>query len=697
METKSRKLQKSITKRKAVCLGSMMLFLLPVWLVQTQRSELAFGSVVPSGAVPNGAENNRGGNRIGVKPKEGMIFAMSQNTSSHASPEPASEKEYGVVAERDVGAKMRDGVKLFADVYRPAKDGKPAEGKFPVVLIRTIYDKGTSRVQLDSDDFVRRGYVVVIQDARGRFKSEGHFYHGVAEELDGDDTIEWIAQQPWCNGKIGMTGRSYLAAVQSAAAVANPPHLASIFHVKAPSNYYQNGFRHAGALLMYTVSIAFMKAEQNFRPGGSLEDPVLWNAVAHPWKKASDWLSRMPLKKGLTPISLDPHTEQWFFDMMTQTDYNDFWKKNALWQPEEYFDRYKDIPGYYVGGWYDLYREETFYTGLSKRKKSSIRLLMGPWIHSSNESSAGDVDFGPQAALSDTEYNALQLRWFDQTLKGKSTGLLDEPPVKIFVMGGGDGKKNQEGRLNHGGEWRLEKDWPLARTQCTNYYFYSDNTLRTVKPRDHRPSTYVYDPKNPVPTIGGTSYFLNENTSEPYVPFGAYDQREKTEYFGCKTNLPLSSRHDVLVFQTPALIEDTEITGPLMVKLWISSSAVDTDFTAKLIDVYPPNADYPEGYAMNLSDSIIRARYRNGFGKAEMLEPGKVYEISIDMPPTSNFFKKGHRIRVDISSSNYPTYDPNPNTGDPYFMGSKRIVAENTIYHDDKHPSHIVLPIIPVN
>ena len=624
-----------------------------------------------------------------------LMIAMAQrNPVSNKSPV-AKKVEFDVNIERDVPVEMRDGVKLSADVYRPAQSGQPVDDRFPVVLIRTSYNKDNAQKQLDYESFVRRGYAVVIQDIRGRYKSEGSHYHGVAEAEDGYDTIEWIATQSWSNGRVGMTGISYLAAVQSAAAALNPPHLASLFHVKAPANYYQNGFRHGGAFLMYTLPIAFMMAGSNKL---ALGDPVLRKAVEDPWRKSSEWLPRMPLKRGLAPFSPDAETERWFFDMMTQTDYTAFWKKVPLWQPEEFFDDYKDIPGYYVAGWYDLYREEQFYVGLSKRKKSRIKLLMGPWTHMDWNRYSGQVDFGPDAEMSRERYNALQRSWFDATLRDSPTDQLTEPPVKIFVMGGGDGRRNSDGRLRHGGKWRLENDWPLHRTHYTKYYFHADGTLSTGTPGDEPPSTYLYDPSNPVPTVGGTSYFLCDRSElkEPYVPFGPYDQRENPAYFGCNSTLPLSARADILVFMTAPLSADTEVTGPVNVRLWASSSALDTDFTAKLIDVHPPSEDYPEGFAMNLSDSILRMRYRDGFEKAELMTPGEVYEFVIDMPPTSNLFQKGHRIRVDISSSNYPTYDPNPNTGDPYRIGGKSKVAENSIYFDAEHPSHIVLPIIPV-
>ena len=360
-------------------------------------------------------------------------------------------------------------------------------------------------------------------------------------------------------------------------------------------------------------------------------------------------------------------------------------------------------PGYYVGGWYDLYRENEFYSTLAPRKKGPIKLLMGPWAHGTYGSSTlGDVDFGPEAALTGSAQLELQLRWFDQTLKGSDTGIYSEPPVRIFVMGGGDGRKDGAGRLRHGGHWSSESSWPLANTQFTPYYLHDKNSLSANAPTEaNSASSYFYDPMDPVPTVGGASYYFiypDRSPTDPrrwYVPYGPQDQRESPACLFCKTTLPLAARQDVLVFETAPLERDVEVTGPLTIKLWISSSAVDTDFTAKLIDVQPPNEDYPEGYAMNLADGILRTHYRNGFDKPEMMKPGEVYELTIPMFATSNLFQKGHRIRVDVSSSDYPAYDPNPNTGDPYMMGHHNIVAKNVIYHDKDRPSQIILPIIP--
>ena len=619
-----------------------------------------------------------------------------------------SEPEYDVILQKDQKAKMRDGVTLYADIYLPAKDGVAVEGRYPTILVRTSYNKEAAESNLDPAYFAKRGYAVMLQDVRGRYRSEGAHYHGVNEANDGYDTIEWIAKQPWSDGKTGMTGVSYLAAVQTAAALSGTPHLTSLFHVKAPPDYYHLNIHPGGAFRMYVIPVEFLFAATS--PEG-FADPVLVKAFEEEFIRGDEWLSRFPLKEGLTPLSRAPSLERNTLDWIHHTDYDEFWKNVRLWQAVEHWDEHSDVAGYYFSGWYDMYSEERFYAPLKKQQKQPLKLQMGPWTHTDRNRTSGDVDFGPDAEMSYEEYNELQLRWFDQTMKGIDTGIVGEPPVKIFVMGGGNGRKTPEGKMYHGGRWRDENEWPLARTRYTPYHLHGDGTLSAEKSAETKSlTTYTYDPKDPVPTIGGTSYFLQlvrgltpltakegvpRNRMKLFVPYGPYDQRERLDAHGCKTTLPLSSRHDVIVFQTPPLTREVEVTGPISAKIWASSSAASTDFVARLIDVYPANEDYPDGYAMNLSDGIIRGHYRNGTEKKVMMKPGEVYEFNIDMAAVSNFFAEGHRIRVDISSSNYPQYDRNPNTGDPYIKGGKTLVADNTLYHDSGHPSHIVLPIIP--
>ncbi|MBI3302314.1 MAG: CocE/NonD family hydrolase [Deltaproteobacteria bacterium] len=263
--------------------------------------------------------------------------------------------------------------------------------------------------------------------------------------------------------------------------------------------------------------------------------------------------------------------------------------------------------------------------------------------------------------------------------------------MRIYVMGGGDAHKTPDGRIFVGGYWRDEQEWPLARTVLTPYYLHANGVLSPDKPADDPPTTYVFDPQNPVPTLGG-----NVSSQGTLMFQGAADQRCRPDFWLCSDSKPLSTRNDVLVFQTPPLDHDIEVTGQLVVKLWAASNALDTDFTAKLIDVYPPNADFPASVDLNVADSIVRARYRNGPGRAELLKPGQPYEFRIEMYPTSLVFKRGHRLRLDVSSSNFPRFDVNPNTGEPLNNNRRWQVAENSVYHDLQHPSHILLPVNPV-
>ena len=606
---------------------------------------------------------------------------------------------------------MRDGTRLAADIYLPAERGQPAAGAFPTILVRTPYDKAKQWVVqgiIDAELFAANGYAVVIQDVRGRYASEGSFYHGVTEGDDGYDTIEWIARQPFSNGKVGMTGMSYSSVVEVAAALTQPPHLSSMFHVRAPSSFYHNAFRHGGALRLFKVpsTLAFMMTGRL-----ALEDPAVMTELLK--VKATEWLGKVPLERGRSPLALDPEYEAWYFDIAEHEDYDDYWKGVPCWEADEHFDRMLEIPQLYLGGWYDTYREDTFYIGLAGRHRGPLRLIMGPWTGMDLEAHSGEVSFGAEARLGPDQYNALMLKWFDATMGESDGGILERPPVEIFVMGGGDGSVDDAGRVNHGGSWRSEMEWPLARALPATYYLHGGGVLTTTPPEDESPEAYVYDPARPVPTIGGTSGFhqvltgpefdhlqLEDRTwdhGDMFVRPGAFDQRERLDQFGCTSNEPLSSRPDVLAYETERLVEAIEVTGPVVVKLWVSSSALDTDFTAKLIDVYPPGADYPDGFAMNLCDSILRARYRNSFESAEMMVPGEVYEITIELPTNSNLFAAGHRIRIDLSSSNYPTYDRNPNNGEALHRGGSPQPAENTIYHDSSRPSRIVLPVIPAD
>lgn len=594
--------------------------------------------------------------------------------------------EYDVIVQRDVPVPMRDGVRLAADLYLPARDGKVAEGRFPAVMERTPYDK-EGKVN-EGRYFARRGYVAVMQDVRGRFQSEGEWYPFAKEAPDGYDSVEWVAAQPWCDGNVGTMGGSYCGSDQSALATLNPPHLKAMVVAVGTSNYHKSSMRQNGALELRFMVYAFRMATTSRE---ALADDTLKAALLADFNRIGEWLARTPYKKGSSALRLLPSYEQWVLDILGEADYNDYWKQRG-YAIEHYYEEHADVPTIYLGGWYDSYARGTTdnYVALSKRKKSPQHLLMGPWTHGGwGVSFAGDVDFGPDAVLDD--YNGYRLRWFDRWLKGIENGVGREQPVRIFVMGKGNSRKDRSGRLAHLGIWREVSDWPLPGTRYTPYYLHGDGTLGPNPPDASEPSRYTFDPRDPVPTIGG-----GISAAEGVMPAGAYDQQGGKRFYGCRDTLPLSARSDLLVFQTPELGEAVEATGPLTVKLWASSSARDTDFTVKLIDVHPPNPDCPSGFAQNISDSILRARYRNAPDRAELLEPGRAYEFEIVMYPTSNVFGVGHRIRLDISSSNFPRFDINPNTGGPLGRDRRIVVAENAVYHDPDRPSRLILPIIPI-
>jgi putative CocE/NonD family hydrolase len=408
-------------------------------------------------------------------------------------------------------------------------------------------------------------------------------------------------------------------------------------------------------------------------------------------EKVTDWYSALPLRPGLNPLSIMPEYERYILDEMTRSDYDEFWQGPGLnWH--EFYEETADIPMFHIGGWYDIWLRTTTdnYMGLSQIKRSPVRMLIGPWNHGGNaRTSTGEVEFGAESAIRnfDTEF---QLRWFDHYLKGRPTGAEKDAPVRLFVMGTGDGRKDGNGKLVHGGFWRDAEAWPLPEARNTSYYLHADGTLSTRPPAagSRRSTTYTFDPRHPVPTIGG-------NVSGR-LKDGAYDQRERPEFHGSTPPyLPLRARHDVLVFQTEPLAEDVTVIGPITVRLFASSTAVDTDFTAKLVDVYPPSQDFPRGFDLNLTDGIIRMRYRGGRVRQELVKPGQVYELTIRPFPTANVFKKGHRIRLDVSSSNFPRFDVNPNSGEPLGRNRRMIAADNTVYHASAHPSHVVLPIVP--
>jgi putative CocE/NonD family hydrolase len=613
---------------------------------------------------------------------------------------------FEVALESNIRVRMRDGVHLATDVYRPARSGRAITGRFPVIMERTPYGRNvtsfrdftaanhTPKTRAEVAEFyVRNGYVVIFQDCRGRHDSEGEFTKYLSEGADGFDTCRWIIEQPWSNGRIGTMGLSYAAHTQVALACLNPPGLKAMYvDCGGFSNAYQGGIRQGGAFELKQVVWAYNLG---------LESPeVQGNPRALAALKAVDlkaWFASMPWKRGHTPISAIPDYERYVYEQWQHGNFDDFWKQVGIYAAG-YYAQMADAAMVHLSGWYDPYARTATdnYTALSRKKRGSVQLIMGPWTHGARSTSySGDVEFGPGStldALGGADIFTQRLRWFDRYLKDVRHADQSELPVRLFVMGGGSGRRTAQGRLDHGGQWRSETDWPLPHQQLTPYYLRDGGLLSSDKPGlQAQPLTFDFNPEHPVPTMGGTV-----TSGEPLMRGGGYDQREGSNFYASREPyLPVAARPDVLVFETQPLAADLEVTGVIEAHLWISSDAPDTDFTIKLIDVYPPSEDYPEGFALNLTDGILRCRYRDSWEKPTLMSPGEVYRIKVEAFPTANLFKRGHRIRLDISSSNFPHFDVNPNTGAPEGTGLDRRVARNTVFMDAGRPSHVILPLIP--
>ena len=616
------------------------------------------------------------------------LLTVSASAEAQTPLVTASRAECEVVVQKGLMVPMRDGTKLALDLYLPARNGAVIPGKHPTLLARTPYDK--NGMATDAKWFSARGYAVVINDVRGRYGSEGSWRMLLDDPADGFDLLHWIGSQPWSSGKVGTFGTSYVGGTQHALACARPPQLACMIPVDSVSNAGIAGIRHSGAFELRFMNWIFTIGAPNAR--AALADPALKHALEQNGKLMPQHLLHLPIRPGTTPLKQVPEYERWLVEVMRHGDSDAYWKQPG-YSVIDNVDRYLDVPVYHVTGWYDSWCRQNVlnWQVLSAAKKAPQRLIIGPWTHGSQgKSVAGEVEFPPEAALA---FNDWRLRWFDRWLKEVNDGLDREKPVTLFIMGGGDGRKSKEGRLRHGGRWRTEESFPLARTHYTPYYLQADGRLSPERPPTGTgAATFRFDPANPVPTIGG-----NLSSVGGILEAGGFDQRSRKETLFAREQLPLSERRDVLVFQTEPLERDAEVTGPLVVHLFVSSTAPDTDFTAKLIDVYPRSSDYPLGFDLNIGDSILRMRYRNSLEKAELMEPGKVYEATIHLYPTANVFAKGHRIRLDVSSSNFPRFDINPNTGEPLQQHRLLQTADNTVFHNTAHPSHVMLPIIPLS
>ena len=561
-----------------------------------------------------------------------------------------AEEHYDIVVERGVPAKMRDGVILRADIYRPK-----ADGKFPVLLTRTPYDK---RGEIDFGPIAAaRGYVVVVQDVRGRWTSDGDWCTFKNESRDGYDTVEWAAALPYSNGKVGMFGGSYVGATQMLTAIASPPHLAGILPVVTASNYHENWTYQGGAFEQW-----FDQSWTTILAENTLDRRMVKDSYATRWDTGLP-LTDYPLVDPGTPAGL----ADYYLDWLAHPGYDEYWKQ---WAIEEHYAQIQ-VPALHVAAWYDLFQDGSFHNymgikahGGSDAARSGQRLLVIVGGHAGNGPIIGQVDFGKDSVLDE---HALILRWYDYLLKGIDNGMAGEKPVKLFVMG-----KNT---------WREEDDWPLARAHQTRYYLHSsgnantlsgDGSLSLQAPAGEKADQYVYDPADPVPTLGGPLC-----CDPTHRPGGAFDQR------------PVENHADVLVYTTPAFRQDTEVTGPITLEIYASSSAVDTDFTGKVVDVSP------QGFATNLTEGILRARYRSSREKAELMNPGEVYKLTLNLWSTSNVFLAGHKLRLEVSSSNFPRFDRNLNTGEDQGHSARMVKATNAVYHDHDHPSALIVPVIP--
>jgi len=547
---------------------------------------------------------------------------------------------------------MRDGVILSADVYRPS-----SPGQFPSLLLRTYWGKHEpSKIRM-ALYFAKRGYAVVIEDVRGRFDSGGQWTPYVHEPEDGYDTQMWVGKQPWSDGKIGLFGESYDGFTQLMPAPLHSPYVKAM----VPFACQQTNFGHLyndGILQLGTVFTAGL-----FMVGHTLQPTI--GGVYGPGIKIIDWdgvFRRLPLISALDPIADVP----WVKDWIRHDEYSAYWASYGL------KGKYQQIqaPAYFVTGWYDNLVHETWHNFVSFREQGGsaearhgTRIIVGPWIHGGAAPDKNwPVDFGPDSNI---DLNDLHVRWYDQWLKSDKPSADNDPPIKLFVMGAN--------------QWRFENEWPLKRTKWTGFYLSSqgkanslsgDGALSEAKSSQQTQDRFTYDPNNPVPTVGGQIAIF-------------------PDVWGPRDRNSVQKREDVLVYTTPTLKQDLEVTGPVELKLYAATSTVDTDFTATLTDVYP------DGKAVLLCEGIRGVRFRESLEHPTPVEPGKVYEYTISLWETSNVFKAGHRIRLEVSSSNFPRYARNQNTGEPFGMSAETKIAEQTIYHNDQYPSQLILPVIP--
>ena len=592
---------------------------------------------------------------------------------------------------------VRDGVRLATDIHLP--DGA---GPFPVILERTPYgrDEG-SRSEVTAADpcpasraelaayFTARGYAVVYQDTRGRHGSEGRFVKYLSDGEDGHDACAWIVAQPWCDGRICTMGLSYAAHTQAALACLDAPGVvAQVLDCGGFANAWKAGIRQSGAFELKQATWAHRQA---ILSPEAQADPALKAALEA--EDIGDWFTRLPWRAGHSPLRHHPDYEAYLLDQWRRGAFDDYWQQAGIWA-EGFHERYSKADCVHLSSWFDAYplTATANYLGLKRAGRGPQRLILGPWTHGDRSGRVfGNVDFGPDAPI-DTwagDWRQYRLLHFDSVIKNIPN---PEPAVRLFMMGGGTGRRTSAGNLAHGGHWLSFSDWPPPEAVPTPYHLHDDGRLDPAAPdAAGEPISFDFDPARPVPTIGGTL-----TSMEPIARGGSWNQVESPAFFGCAAPfLPLASRPDVLVFQTAPLATPLRVAGPLEATLWVGTDGPDTDFTAKLIDVHPASADYPQGYAMLLADGICRLRYAEDPARPRLRKPGEVARITVTLFPTANLFLPGHRIRLDISSSNFPKYDVNPNTGEPEGLARRRRVAVNTVFMDADRPSHILLPVLP--
>lgn len=587
--------------------------------------------------------------------------------------------------DRNVRVPMRDGVTLSADIYRPV-----TADHIPAIVVRSPYGKTSDAIHRTGHFFAEHGYAYIYMDVRGRGDSDGLFVPYRNEGRDGYDSIEWAADQPWCTGNVGTMGGSYLGRIQWLTALTAPPHLRAMITQVSPSDPFVEW--PTGVPTPHHLCWLYMtsgRVVQNM-------DVIDWEKIYwHLPLNTMDVLTGRAMSHWREEIAHD-HLDDWWNEISYQSRFEEI-----------------DLPVLHISGWYDDEQVGTplNFAGMTRKAatahaRNNQKLLMGPWPHAINQSSKlGEIDFGPDALI---DLEGYQRRWFDYWLKGVDTGIMQEPPVRLFVMG-----KN---------EWRDEREWPLQRTKWTHYYLHSrgkansrfgDGWLSVHKPDEHHAygsdvskerldgeeavqngsvdlGTYKERASSDVSMsgLGITEAATDRYHYDPYNPVPFITDMVSSQIGGPDDYAAIERRDDVLVYSTEPLDSDTEVTGPVRMELYAASTATDTDFMVKLLDVWP------NGYAQRLTDGMVRARFRDGMARSSLIEPGKVYRFTVDCWNTSHVFKRGHRIRVEVSSSAFPKYDRNLNTGAPLGTTSDAVVAEQTIYHDADHPSAIILPII---